>query len=90
LESLSNPNITKEQVADILVLNHEAAEMSRQSALYRQKMATTSKVIKSHMSDLKTKGVQIENERELSKILEGDNSLDIKLSEGLVQIIDQS
>jgi len=61
LEALNNPNISKEQVADLLVLNHEAAEMNRQSTLYRQKMATTSKILKSHMDNLKTKGVQIEN-----------------------------
>ena len=40
------------------------------------------------MSQLKSKGVHIENERELHRIVEGDPSLDIILSEGLVQIVE--
>lgn len=62
--------------------------MNRQSTLYKQKMATTSKILKSHIGELKSKGVQIENERQLERIVEGDTGLDIKLSEGLVHIVD--
>jgi hypothetical protein len=46
--------------------------LNKQAANYKKKMDTTSQVLKSHMKDLKLKGVKVENENELSRIVEED------------------
>lgn len=44
--------------------------------------------MKSHMKDLKLKGVKVENEDQLNRIVEDDNTLDINVNEGLFHILE--
>ena len=61
LKSLENPNVTKEQISDLLILNADAVQLNKQAASHKKKMETTSKVLKTHMNDLKLKGVKVES-----------------------------
>ena len=77
METLKNPNVTKEQISDLLILNADAVQLNKQAALSKKKMETTSKVLKTHMKDLKSKGVKVENEDQINRITEEDEHMDI-------------
>ena len=51
-------------------------------------MESTGQVLKSHMKDLKLKGVKVENEAEINRIVENDDSVDIRVVDGLVHIVE--
>ena len=59
LEALKNPNITQEQISDLLLKNSDAVQKNKQANVQKKKMETTSKVLKTHMEDLKLKGVKV-------------------------------
>ena len=88
LKALENPNITKEQVSDLLLINADAVQLNKQAANNKKKVETTSKVLKTHMNDLKLKGVKVESEDQINKIIEEDVNMDINVTEGLVHIVE--
>ena len=88
METLNNPNVTKEQISDILIINADAVQLNKQTASNRKKVETTSKVLKTHMQDLKSKGVKVENEDQLNRIAEEDEHMDINILEGLVHVVE--
>ena len=88
METLNNPNVTKEQISDLLILNADAVQLNKQAALSKKKVETTSKVLKTHMKDLKSKGVKVENEDQINRITEEDEHMDINIVEGLVHMVE--
>jgi biotin operon repressor len=62
LKTLDNPAVTQEQISDLLILNSETVLVNKQAKNLKKKLETTSKVLHTHMQDLKLKGVKIENE----------------------------
>ena len=53
--------VSKEQVEDLLVLNSEAVAMNKQAKNYKKKVDSTGQLLRSHMKDLKLKGVKVDN-----------------------------
>ena len=61
LETLNNPNVTKEQISDLLILNSDTVALHKQNKNYSKKVEATKSLLKNHMEDLKLKGVKVEN-----------------------------
>ena len=88
MKTLENPNVTKEQISDLLIQNSEAVQLNKQAAAQKKKMEATGQVLKTHMNDIKLKGVKVENENQINQIIEEDEKMDINIQEGLVHIVE--
>ena len=88
LKALENPNVSKEQISDLLLTNADAVQLNKQAVAHKKKMETTSQVLKTHMNDLKLKGVKVESENQINRIIEEDEKVNINVAEGLVHIVE--
>lgn len=89
LQTLKNPNVSQEQISDLLISNSQAVLLSKQTANLKKRLETTTQVLHSHMKDLKLKGVKVENDEQLNSILKDNNTnIDIRIDQGIVHLIE--
>ena len=87
VKAINNPHITREDI-DNLLLNHiETVNLHKQTQKLKSKTAASHSLLKTHLEDLKLKGVKVEHEDKLRTLIDDNKDVDVKLKDGVVHLV---
>jgi hypothetical protein len=88
IKTIKNPNVTREDV-DNLLLNHiETVNLHQQTQKLKNKTAASHHLLKTHLEDIKLKGVKVDNEDKLRTMVDENKDVDVRFKDGVVHLVE--
>ena len=87
IKSLNNPNVSRQDIEQILIGAQEYRTLDEKYSKLRSQLSTFGGLVRSQFDKLKSSGVKFEYESNLNQLLNSEN-LDISVVNGIAQVTD--
>ncbi len=88
VKTLNNPHVTREEIDNLLLSHFETVNLHKQTQKLRSKTTASHHLIKTHLEDLKLKGVKVDHEDKLRDLIDENKDVNASLREGVVHMVE--
>jgi very-short-patch-repair endonuclease len=88
ITTINNPHVTREDIDDLLLSHIETVNLHKQTQKLKSKTTASHSLLKTHLDDLKLKGVKVEQEDKLRTLIDDSKDVDVKLKDGVVHLVE--
>lgn len=88
IKTINNPHVTREDIDDLLLNHIETVNLHKQTQKLKSKTTASHHLLKTHLEDLKLKGVKVDNEDKLRDLVDEHKDVSVSLKEGVVHMVE--